>query len=69
MDNPAELRIAGDRCGKCQDWGETVLRGTYPNCPFPIPCPECGRLTWPNLGVNCPAGMAFALSASYWSTR
>jgi len=31
---------------------------------FAIACPDCGRLTYPNLGVNLPAGMAWSMSAS-----
>lgn len=48
-------------CEKCIDWGRTISR--YENCNA-ITCPKCGRLTWPNLGVNCPAGMAVAFGSS-----
>ncbi len=48
-------------CAKCKDWGPTISVMENPSC---IPCSECGRLTWPNLGVNCPAGMAWAFSTS-----
>lgn len=43
-----------DKCPRCLGWGRTVTRG---ECPHPVPC-VCGRLTWPNLGVNLPAGAA-----------
>ena len=45
-------------CEVCKDWGRTVARD---ECPAAIPCHECGRLTWPNLGVNLPAGAAVSL--------
>jgi hypothetical protein len=46
-------------CDNCLDWGETI---TYENHPMAIPCPKCKRLTWPNLGINCPAGSAVAFA-------
>jgi hypothetical protein len=46
------------KCENCKEWGCTISDN------FAIPCPKCGRLTWPNLGVNVPAGAAVALSGS-----
>jgi hypothetical protein len=46
-------------CQTCASWGETIT-DLYQ---VSIRCPDCGRKTFPNLGVNCPAGMAVALSA------
>lgn len=47
----------GLACPYCVDWGRT----TNPNeSSFLIPCPECKRLTWPNAGVNIPAGSVAA---------
>lgn len=49
------------KCQVCKDWGTTQ----EPSDEHPlIPCPKCKRLTWPNLGVNCPAGYAVALASS-----
>ena len=42
-------------CPTCATWGRTI---TPEEAPYGIPCPDCGRLTWPDLGVNCPAGSA-----------
>ncbi len=47
-------------CDNCKGWGRTVTREENPQA---IPCPKCKRLTWPNLGVNCPAGAAFAFGS------
>ncbi len=44
------------KCEHCKDWGETVLEGLI------IHCPKCNRPTWVNLGVNCPAGMDWAVA-------
>lgn len=55
------LPIQSAGCVKCVDWGTTV---TSAGNPCPIACSDCGRLTWPNLGVNCHAGMAWAFSGS-----
>ena len=49
------------RCGNCKEWGRTV---TLQECLHPVACPVCERLTWPNLGVNCPVGCAVALAAA-----
>ncbi len=48
-------------CEHCKDWGRTIDPTTlkYPVCL--IPCRICGRETWPNLGVNLPAGCAVSL--------
>ncbi len=46
-------------CDNCKEWGRTITRDENPQA---IPCPKCKRLTWPNLGVNCPAGCAVALA-------
>jgi hypothetical protein len=51
-----EMRDGEFHCCHCMGWGETLLPTAHS-----IPCPNCGRLTWPNLGVNCPAGMAWTL--------
>lgn len=45
------------RCATCKDWGES-----QPPDPPMIRCPSCGRNTYPNLGVNCPAGDAWAVA-------
>lgn len=47
-------------CNVCKDWGRTV---TQEEALVTIPCPQCKRLTYPNLGVNCPAGCAVALAS------
>ena len=46
-------------CQTCVNWGRTILDEEK----IAIPCPDCKRKTWPNLGVNCPAGAAVALSS------
>lgn len=46
-------------CENCAEWGETI---TLEENRQAVPCPRCGRLTWPNLGVNIPAGCAVALA-------
>jgi hypothetical protein len=48
-------------CDNCKDWGRTVTRDEG----LCVPCPKCKRLTYANLGVNCPAGMAVAWGASH----
>lgn len=50
-------------CKTCVSWGKTCTREDA-RVGFLIPCPECGRLTWPNLGVNLPAGAAVSLGAA-----
>ena len=49
-------------CSNCKEWGKTI---TEEDCfPYPaIPCSVCKRLTYPNLGVNLPAGCAVALAS------
>lgn len=39
-------------CEKCKTWGKSLS----PGHPMAVRC-DCGRYTWANLGVNCPAGM------------
>jgi hypothetical protein len=46
-------------CQVCKDWGRTI---TYYENNCAISCPTCLRLTWPNLGVNIPAGAAVSMS-------
>ena len=46
-------------CEKCKGWGDTVPSSYHTI----IQCPDCKRNTAANLGVNCPAGSAVALSA------
>jgi hypothetical protein len=55
-------------CETCKTWGKTITRSENNNA---IPCPDCGRLTWPNLGVNCHGGTAVSFSAcnNIWATR
>lgn len=60
-DSVQDVSIAPDWCDKCKEWGRTV---THEECKDAIPCPVCCRLTWPNLGVNLPAGAAVAISSS-----
>lgn len=48
-------------CQKCKEWGETIY---IPQNYHYISCPNCKRKTFPNLGVNCPAGMAVAFGYS-----
>lgn len=43
-------------CETCKDWGETL-----DNLEFGIPCPDCKRLTYPNGGVNFPAGAVVSI--------
>ena len=45
-------------CQTCKDWGRTITREEHP---FAIDCSACGRLTWPNLGVNLPSGAAVSM--------
>lgn len=47
-------------CQHCNGWGEILREGEHP---CPIRCPECKRPTWPNAGVNFPAGMVWIISA------
>ena len=47
-------------CQTCVNWGRTISPTENPTT---IQCPDCKRRTWPNLGVNCPAGSAVALSS------
>lgn len=47
-------------CEHCKEWGATSN-----NCPCPVVCPACQRPTWPNLGVNLPAGAAVAVSCGH----
>ena len=50
-------------CETCKDWGRTIE--AHECAPYyPVPCSDCGRLTYPNLGVNLPAGCAFTFAAS-----
>lgn len=48
-------------CLVCENWGRTITRKEHP---CPVMCRDCKRLTWPNLGVNCPAGSAVAFSCA-----
>lgn len=48
-------------CEACKEWGRTITRADHPNA---VACSVCKRLTWPNLGVNLPAGCAVALATS-----
>lgn len=58
-DIAVSVAAEGMTCPICRDWGRTVRD----NEPVPvIRCPGCRRPTWPNLGVNCPAGCAAALA-------
>jgi len=57
----ARFKIVRETCQSCKDWGRTI---TLEENPAAIPCPKCGRLTWPNLGVNCPAGAAVSLASA-----
>jgi hypothetical protein len=46
-------------CAACAGWGATApLIEAHA---VHISCPACGRMTWPNLGVNVPAGAAVSL--------
>lgn len=46
-------------CETCKDWGRTIDNPLE----VTVACPKCKRRTWPNTGVNCPAGAAVALGA------
>lgn len=48
-----------NHCKNCEEWGVSINRLDNPSA---VPCPVCGRLTWPNLGVNLPAGAAVSVS-------
>lgn len=48
------LGDSADQCLHCATWGKSGLESDG----FIIKCPKCGRFTWPNLGVNMPAGAA-----------
>lgn len=48
-------------CPTCKKWGKTI---TLADNDQAVACPNCKRLTWPNLGVNLPAGCAVALATS-----
>lgn len=50
-------------CQTCYEWGTTVdpdLAVAF----FTVRCPDCNRATWPNLGVNMPAGAAWTFAAA-----
>lgn len=47
-------------CENCKDWGRTMEPG---QAPIIIHCSKCGRATYPNLGVNCPAGSAVSFGS------
>jgi hypothetical protein len=51
-------------CDNCKSWGPTIDRDEHPKDTVLIPCPKCKRLTWPNLGVNLPAGAAVAVGSA-----
>lgn len=54
-------------CENCKTWGRTLTekdRGVNP-----VLCPECKRPTWPTLGVNLPAGCAWALAGTASANR
>lgn len=65
MTDPGEFRVNNvpppprPPCDHCRDWGATL-----PEDEYAIPCPACGRRTYPNLGVNCPAGSAVAVASA-----
>lgn len=46
------------RCDKCRDWGDTVPDSGF----MGIPCPVCGRRTYPNEGVNMEPGSSICLA-------
>lgn len=55
-------------CENCRDWGRTIdpVELDPPSgAGFLVQCGACKRLTWPNLGVNLPAGAASALAVSH----
>lgn len=50
--------LGNSQCQHCKDWGRTIEdaeRIFHPEIVY-IPCPQCNRYTWPNSGVNMPAG-------------
>ena len=47
-------------CDHCKYWGPTIEELHS----HTIVCPMCKRYTYANLGVNCPAGSAWAFSSS-----
>lgn len=53
-----QIHPYSDRCDTCLEWGRTITQVENPHA---IACPGCRRLTWPNLGVNLPAGCAVSL--------
>lgn len=58
--NAAEIRLVPEPpCQHCIDWGATV---NPDECFYPVQCHACGRYTYPNLGVNLPAGAAVAIA-------
>lgn len=50
-------------CENCKDWGRTLTEKDEGKV-IPVFCPECKRPTWPNLGVNLPAGAATAIAGN-----
>jgi hypothetical protein len=48
-------------CANCREWGRTITPAQNEQA---IACPKCGRLTWPSLGVNLPAGAAVAMGGT-----
>ena len=48
-------------CQNCLTWGRTCDPAESPGGLL-VACPKCHRLTWPNLGVNLPAGASVAVS-------
>lgn len=52
-----------DPCDHCKNWGDTVT--IWEAGGMLVPCSQCGRGTWANLGVNVPAGASVALGFAH----
>jgi len=62
MGDAPTLQVA-EPCPHCWDWGRTVEPHDAAGCIL-VKCNACGRLTWPHLGINLPAGAAAGLAAA-----
>ncbi len=58
LNNPVTEINMTTPCPNCKDWGRSGRREDG----YIVRCPVCQRLTWPNLGVNLPAGAAVGVA-------
>lgn len=48
-------------CDECKTWGKSIDPMRHPHA---VQCAKCKRYTYPNLGVNLPAGAAVSLGTA-----